>query len=144
MTEDIWEQFDPESGSYFAQVANAISSDPGYSPVWAAQWTKLAQAAAHLEQSSSAAIASLQSAVASLQADDTKTGYGAAQISAGSATVTVTHGLAGTPAIVIVTPSCDISGAVLWVSGRDSTSFTVSLSVATVAAATFDWLAALP
>jgi len=53
---------------------------------------------------------------------------GTATISAGSTSVTVNHGLAGTPTIVTVTPSEDIGD--VWVDSVTSTSFTIHCEAA--------------
>jgi hypothetical protein len=58
----------------------------------------------------------------------------------GATTRTVTHGLAGTPARVVLTPTGDPGTARFWVSAKSATTFTITCSVSTQAC-TFDWAA---
>jgi len=66
---------------------------------------------------------------------------GTATIPAGSTSVTVPHGLAGTPRVVKATPRANI-GAV-WVSARDATNITIDCEVAPVVDTVVDWEAEL-
>ena len=64
---------------------------------------------------------------------------GVATIPAGQTSVTVSHGLAATPSKVLVTPRGNIGS--VWVSARDSTSFTITCSTAPTADTMVDWYA---
>jgi hypothetical protein len=62
---------------------------------------------------------------------------GTATIPAGQTSVTVTHGLVSTPTKIIVTPRANIGS--VWVSSRDSTSFTINCSTAPTTDVVVDW-----
>jgi len=64
---------------------------------------------------------------------------GTATISAGSTSVTVNHGLAGTPTVITVTPSADIGD--VWVDSVTSTSFTIHCETAPSSDVTVYWYA---
>lgn len=62
---------------------------------------------------------------------------GSAQIPAGSASVTVPHGLRAAPTVVVATPR---TGEAVWVSARDATSLTLTRAAAATAL-DVDWMA---
>ena len=64
---------------------------------------------------------------------------GTATITSGSTSVTVNHGLAGTPTIVTVTPSADLGD--VWVDSITSTQFTIHCDSAPSSATTVYWYA---
>ena len=68
---------------------------------------------------------------------------GGAAVTAGATSIAVLHGLPPTAAIlpgtIVVTPTANALGAQFWVSAITTTSFTVTLSVATAADFTFNW-----
>ena len=70
---------------------------------------------------------------------DSRYNSGTATIPAGSTSVTVNHGLAGTPTIVTVTPSADIGD--VWVDSVTSTSFTIHCETAPSSDVTVYWYA---
>jgi hypothetical protein len=66
---------------------------------------------------------------------------GTATIPANSTSVTVAHGLAGTPSKVVVTPRGNIGS--VWVSARDATNITINCSTAPTTSVVVDWEAEL-
>jgi len=64
---------------------------------------------------------------------------GTATIPSGQTSVTVNHGLAGTPSKVVVTPRGNIGS--VWVSARDATNITITCSSAPTANTVVDWSA---
>ena len=68
---------------------------------------------------------------------------GTATITAGNTSVDVTHGLAGTPTRVYLTPTTDTAGKRYWVSAKGSTTFTITIDSSHTADISFDWLAQL-
>lgn len=68
---------------------------------------------------------------------------GSATVAGGQTAVVVTHGLAGTPATVQLTPTGDTGGVRYWVSDRGPETFTITLSAGLPSDITFDWTALL-
>jgi len=64
---------------------------------------------------------------------------GTATMPAGATSVTVNHGMPATPTIIVVTPRGNLGS--VWVSARDSTSFTINCSSAPTVDTIVDWYA---
>jgi len=66
---------------------------------------------------------------------------GTATITAGNTSIDVTHGLAGTPTRVYLTPTTDTAGRRYWVSAKGSSTFTITIDSSHTADISFDWKA---
>lgn len=78
--------------------------------------------------------------IASLNGNSYSKG-GSVTIPAGNTSLVVTHTLSGTP-FVVVSPNVKLTSSA-WVSNKTSTTFTINLSAAELAAVGFDWVARL-
>jgi hypothetical protein len=66
---------------------------------------------------------------------------GAATITAGQTSATVTHGLTITPTRVQLTPTADTGGKRYWISAKAANTFTITIDSPYTSDITFDWRA---
>jgi hypothetical protein len=136
------------SGGYFGN-AGPFSSAQGYGIFLLGSNDRYSIRSATFDGNTSSAIFGAGVSVSTTRIIDGCIGFateatGNTQIVSPSTTVTVNHGLVGTPSSVLVTPTGSLGAATyFWVSGITSTQFVINLNINATFNVPFSWRAAL-